>query len=505
MAQILATLPQEVVRQIPADWLKLSPTELVTKLTAHIQTQEKKNRLINFKPFPKQMEFYRHGLTHRERLFRAINQVGKTMGAAVETVYHLTGNYPNWWPGIRFVNATRGWVMSESMQFSRDAAQKLLLGESPEEWGTGLLPAASIKKIVRASHSVQDAVDTLRVKHISGGVSTLVFKSAEVEQNKLGGDTLHFAWMDEEPPYGHYEEVYTRTNVHKGPVYTTFTPLKGATQLVVELIDKAKLAGSSVADIRWTIDDESIYSDADKEAMKLKYANSSDKDARLYAEPTRGSGSVFQSINEDSIKYRHIDIPDHWYRICGMDFGIKDPTCLVYIAHDRDNDVYYLYDAYGQTDKPAAVHYEAWKSRGEHIPVAWPADGLQRGKADGIQLKRVYEGLGMYMLSDPAMLPETNARGENNRSRTSVEASLGDLIELMQQGRFKVAAHLEPWWREFKAYFRKKDGKLNDADNHFIDATRYALMMEMQGAGVQGGRYEKLRYTRNSSFRSRYA
>jgi hypothetical protein len=42
------------------------------------------------------------GKLHRERCLLAANRTGKTVAASFETTCHLTGIYPDWWPGYRF-------------------------------------------------------------------------------------------------------------------------------------------------------------------------------------------------------------------------------------------------------------------------------------------------------------------------------------------------------------------------------------------------------------------
>src|SRR5262245_56143019 len=52
--------------------------------------------------YAKHMAFIGAGTKHRERLFLAGNQTGKTELGAFETTCHLTGIYPDWWHGKRF-------------------------------------------------------------------------------------------------------------------------------------------------------------------------------------------------------------------------------------------------------------------------------------------------------------------------------------------------------------------------------------------------------------------
>jgi phage terminase large subunit-like protein len=79
---------------------------------------------------------------------------------------------------------------------------------------------------------VPDAIDGLLVQHVSGGWSTLGFKSYDQGRAKWQGETLDFIWPDEEPPEDVYTEALTRTNATGGMVYITFTPLMGMSSVV---------------------------------------------------------------------------------------------------------------------------------------------------------------------------------------------------------------------------------------------------------------------------------
>ena len=191
------------------------------------------NKLADYKPYKKQMEFHRAGGDDgvRERLLMAGNQLGKTVAGSFEAAMHLTGIYPDWWDGVRFRDATSGWAASITAQGTRDTVQRLLLGP-PGNWGTGAIPKAQLIDIKRASGGVPDCVDTITVKHTSGGVSRLTFKTYDQGRERWQGETLNFVWMDEEPPMALYTEALTRTNATGGLAWLTFTPLLGMSDVV---------------------------------------------------------------------------------------------------------------------------------------------------------------------------------------------------------------------------------------------------------------------------------
>lgn len=201
--------------------------------------RERRNRLVNYSPYPKQVEFHNAGAQHRERLFMAGNQLGKTLAGGAEMAMHLTGKYPDWWDGRRFNEPILAMCGSESTELTRDGAQKQLIGppDDEKEWGTGFIPGDDIVSWSRRL-GVADAIDTVTVKHVSGGKSTLLFKSYDQKRRKWQANTAHVVWFDEEPPLEIYMEGLTRTNATDGLVYLTFTPLLGMSEVVMMFFEE---------------------------------------------------------------------------------------------------------------------------------------------------------------------------------------------------------------------------------------------------------------------------
>lgn len=167
------------------------------------------------------------------------NQLGKTYCGAAEATIHLTGLYPEWWPGRRYERPVRMWAGSKTGEVTRDGTQRLLIGEPKDEsqWGTGLIPHAQLVDWSRRQ-GVPDALDSATVRHTSGGISTLGFKSYDQGREKWQGETLDLVWFDEEPPLDIYTEGLTRTNATGGMVYLTFTPLLGMSDVVSMFLEE---------------------------------------------------------------------------------------------------------------------------------------------------------------------------------------------------------------------------------------------------------------------------
>lgn len=436
---------------------------------AEMKRRRDRNKLAHYTPYEKQREFHADSAKYRERLFMAGNQLGKTWSSAYEIAYHLTGLYPDWWEGRKWARGVTGWALGESMESTRDTLQRLVLGR-PGEWGTGAIPADKILEIKRAQ-GVADCVDMVAVRHASGGISRLYFKSYEKGRSKLQGETLDFAALDEEPPLDIYTEVLTRTNATKGIVWITFTPLLGMS-LVVQRFLLEENEDRHVT--KMTIYDVDHYTDAEREKIVASYP-AHEREARAKGIPVLGDGAVYPVV-ESEITVKPFPLPDLWPRICGIDFGWDHPTATVWLAWDRDKDITYLYDVVKYTKQTPKQIAPEIKNRGDWVPVSWPHDGLQTEKGSGVQIAERYRDEGVFMLHERAQYPETGDEEGAKVSRSSVEAGILDLLTAMQTGKFKVFSNCLPWFEEFRMYHRK-NGKIVKLQDDAMDATRYARMM----------------------------
>jgi len=223
-------------RWTDASLRSLTPSDLRSELAKTLESKRRRrdrNRLAAYSPYTKQIEFHAAGKGARERLLMAGNQLGKTYCGAAEAAIHLTGLYPDWWTGRRFERPVRAWVGSKTGEVTRDGCQRLLVGEPKDkgQWGTGMIPGRTLLGW-SARASTPGALDGLTVRHASGAVSTLGFKSYDQGREKWQGETLDFVWFDEEPPLDVYIEGLTRTNATGGMAYLTFTPLLGMSEVV---------------------------------------------------------------------------------------------------------------------------------------------------------------------------------------------------------------------------------------------------------------------------------
>lgn len=237
-------------------WLDDLPEETRQALLREAKQQLARQRLHDYYPdkgplrrelYPKHLEFFRAGAEFRERCFMAANRIGKTEGAGgYETALHLTGLYPDWWEGCRFIEPVKFWAAGKTNETTRDIVQAKLFGsitfDGPRKvvTGTGLIPGEHIGAIAW-KQGVQDLIDTVKVKHVTGGWSTLGLKSYQQGRGAFEGTEQDGIWLDEEPPIEIYGECLIRTATTDGLIYITFTPLDGMTPTAMSFLPGGKV------------------------------------------------------------------------------------------------------------------------------------------------------------------------------------------------------------------------------------------------------------------------
>lgn len=464
----------------PSDlsWIAALPPDAQDALLNEIERRLAGRKLELYTPYPKQAEFHEAGATYRERLLAAGNRLGKTYSAGAEVAMHLTGRYPDWWRGRAFHRPTFGAAASETGLLTRDGLQRILFGWPATPLGTGLIPRDAVIEHFNSKFGPAHLFEMIRIRHggggdVQAGESLLYQRSYDQGRARIQAMDLHFFWLDEEPSdFGYYMEALTRTNLHLGPVFLTFTPLKGMSTVVKRFFMEH---APGTHKTQMSIEDALHIPLATRESIIASYPLN-EREARIHGIPTLGKGRIF-TVPEENVAYDVFPIPAHWPRICGIDFGFTHPTAAVWIAWDRDSDTKYIYDAYRVVEARPPIHSAAFRARGEWIPIAWPHDGEHETSA-GPQLAKQYTDLGCNMLPEASRFVPMSDRATDNtaKSRTSVEAGVQMLFNEFLEGKLKVARHLQSWWEEYRLYHRSEKGLIVALDEDLMSATRIAMM-----------------------------
>lgn len=425
--------------------------------------------LYDFKPYPWQSEFFAASKENKQKCLCAANQVGKSQCGCIEIAYHLTGLYPDNYPGFKFEHPITAWALGYSGEQIRDVVQKKLFGILTRE--QGFISNSIIPKDLIASEPVRSQTTGLAkdvyVKHVTGKSSVISFKSYSQGHHALMGAIVDCVLIDEEPTDKNiFPQVLTRTangNKNKGGhTILTFTPENGVTELVDSFMNRRQ-KGQFFLNVGW---DDAPHLDEETKAQLLNSYPSYQRDMRSKGIPALGHGLVFP-IDIETIKADY-DVPSHWARINGIDFGWDHPTAVVCIAINRDSGMVYVYDCKTWREEvPSVIASGVKKMSPDYVSMSWPHDGLQHDKTSGTTLADNYRDEGINMLSERATWED----GSN-----SVESGYIKMLDMMRQGMLKISPSCVEIFKEI-LMFHRKDGKLVKVNDDCLSALRYAIMM----------------------------
>lgn len=331
-----------------------------------------------------------------------------------------------------------------------------------------MIPGDSIVNTTPKSGGIANAIDVAYVRHASGGLSTIGFKSYGKDRDSFEGTERDLIWMDEEPPKDVYDECLIRLmstvpGKPGGLAVITFTPVEGDTEVVRTFLENETDPDKFFIQITW--DDAPHLGQAEKDKLRRKYLPSQLR-ARERGEPALGEGAIYPIDVEDLIVDDMV-IPKHWKRAFGLDVG---QTAVVWGAMNPDTDVLHLYREYASSEYNVLAHATAIKGidgRDAWIPGVSDPAALQSSQIDGSNLLELYREHGLDLIEAGHRL---------------VETGIAEVWERMITGRLTVGRSLSRWRGEFGRYHRRKketelglQSKIVKKFDHLMDATRYLI------------------------------
>ncbi len=384
------------------------------------------------------------------------------MGAYEATV-HATGLYPDWWTGLRFNRPNAGWVAGDTSKTVKEIIQQKLVGK-PTQPGSGMIPEELIVNRI-AKSGVAEAIETLYVRHITGGVSIITFKSYDQKRISFQGTSQDWIWLDEEVDEAIYTECCMRcmktSDFAGGTVFLTFTPLQGISE-VVQLYLPDGVTPSLDRFLVFVGWDDIPHLDEKEKAERLRKIPPYQRDARTKGIPQLGAGAIYPLMEEDII-VKPFEIPKHYRRAYGLDVGggysevSTGGTGCVWGAQDPDTQVTYLYEEYFRAGAEPSVHAAAIKARGEWIPGVIDPSARGRSQIDGREMLQMYIDLGLKV----------------TMANNAVEAGIYSVWDGLSSQKLRVFSTLSRWRAERNLYRRDSKGRIVKEKDHLMDATRY--------------------------------
>ena len=426
-----------------------------------------------YNPHPKQLEFHTLGKGARHRMFLAGNRTGKSFCCSMEVCMHLTGNYPEWWPGYRYDRPVNVWVGGVTNQEVFGIIESRYF-----EGVAGSAPWIDPSLLARSNRTNH----IYHVRHTSGQDSKLRFKSYEQKARAWQGEQCDIIHLDEEPTELQiYEEASMRlmstSPGHRGSMLISATCLLWSpfvhsflTEVVEENGEKKEVqrvpgkVNNSRVFIMAGWEDAPHLTETEKIELKANMSPAT-IEARTTGMPSIGSGMVYP-ISESVITCAPFEIPKHFYCVAGMDFGWHDPTALVFLAIDRDKNIGYVFHEYSMSEKTPEQHVyylnrEKAKDYIGWIPIVHDPAGGMSSQKDGENLVDLYRAAGFKNM---------------NKADNSREPGAQLVLQRLQNMQLKIFSSCNRLLSELRMYARDKDGKIKDGNDHLLDALRYAVM-----------------------------
>lgn len=195
------------------------------------------------------------------------------------------------------------------------------------------------------------------------------------------------------------------------------------------------------------------------------------REARMEGKPSLGSGNVYPVPEKEFVIYDRVSLNPNWRRCYGMDVGYC--TAVVWMAHDTDADVVYIYDCYKSdpaNPKEPELHAAHIKYRDlDNLVIPGAIDPASNiGKRDGKEIIRIYRRNGLK-------LTEAN---------NDVESGTAEVWSRLNSGRLKVIwnSNTNMWLKEYIKYRRDEHGKIIKQDDHLMDGTKYGIVSGLRMA-----------------------
>jgi hypothetical protein len=211
--------------------------------------------------------------------------------------------------------------------------------------------------------------------------------------------------------------------------------------------------------IQATWDDNPHLSEESKKQLRATL-KPYELEARERGIPSIGSGLVYQ-VPESEFLVEPFEIPKTWACVFGMDVGFFAPTAVVFIAHDKDNDILYLYKEYSVSEKTAAQHAYSLLMMGcDWIPGVCDPAVNQGSQRDGERLIDDYAKAGLRL----------------EKGRYAKELAIDSVLERIRNGKFKVFNNCRKFMDEWRGYSRDEKGKIIKGKDHLMNALEFVII-----------------------------
>lgn len=198
------------------------------------------------------------------------------------------------------------------------------------------------------------------------------------------------------------------------------------------------------------------------------------------------AGSIYPMFKRDNHVVRGHEFPEHWERVVAMDWGMKNPTAIVFAAIGHDGDVW-VYDLLYGGGKTVSQWASILKDRNDFSQINnWIIDPSALAQA---------KEFGQYGIHFISYNPDTNQRLNN------VNIGINLVSEYLLKNKIKIFDHCDVLIEQMEQYqwepsqgrygqeTKSKPLKMND---HSCDALRYLVMGKLITSELKENKYKGL-------------
>lgn len=245
-----------------------------------------------------------------------------------------------------------------------------------------------------------------------------------------------------------FQVAYRRLRFHNGQLLITTTPYRW--NWLKELYDRAKEGDRDVELVSAKTWENPYYPKEEIERAKKEHPSWY---FRMFygGEFTKPYGLIYP----DYETVEPFEIPEHWYKVRGLDFGYNNPTAVIWLAQDPKTQIWYAYREFKRSGMTLDELYEVLKE--ENI-ITYADPELRQG------------------------LETLRKRGLNIRpAKKEVLAGIAFVQGLFKQKKLKIFETLTQTIEELNSYSWELDANEKPTDkprkvnDHLMDALRYAL------------------------------
>lgn len=421
----------------------------------------KSRKLLLYDPHAKQLAFHK-SLASTRAIFGG-NRSGKTTAGGMDFLFHMTGQYPDWYPKQRrFSGPVKGRIVAKDLQ--KGVGEVII--PFLDEW----LDKSLITKTAKNPGS------NINCKFILKNGSQFDILTHNMDTEQFEGWRGHVAWFDEPPPRDKYIATMRGLVDFGGFNFLTLTPL---TQpwIYDQLFCKAD--GKEIFVVVTDMRDNPHLSEIDIKRFESSLTEE-EKEARLHGRFLHLTGLVYKDFQPDFHISEPPRIKKEWTRYFAIDPHERTPTACLWLAVDPKGN-HWVYDelwlAGMDIEQIAKAILSQEGNMTPHVRLIDPHADVDNNLQGGFNIRKELMKHGVYCQrgnSDPFL--------GRTRIRQALKVKFSP-VSKRDVSIFKISPNCTQTIFEFQHYIydehkrNKEEHELKEnvkkKNDHFMDALRY--------------------------------